>query len=635
MTGSPPTGDDRRRHVGWLIAAVVFSVYGGLAVTVDFPQAAVGIQSDEATYYLMGYSLAEDGDLEYRREDLARGFREFSSGPAGIFLKRGTDVTGFGLTLAPPFVRFPGQPDWDPARLYFGKSFAYPLFAAPFVRLLGTNGFLLLNALLLTLSVTLAYAFVAARSGPVVGALLGGAFVLATVVPVYFVWIAPELFNFTLGLLAYFLWLYKHARASGGEAARGWLEHPATDVLAAAVIGLATFSKVTNVLMLGPLAVWLAWRRRWGQLLLVTAAWAIVTAALFGANVASSGEWNYQGGDRSTCYGTYPFQDSGRGLEVCQERGRDESLWEVIFDPEVFWSNLRANVVYYFVGRSSGLVPYFFPAVLALAMFGIAAARRRAADWQWLACGGLLLQIATFIITLPYTYFGSGGSVGNRYFMGVYGTALFLLPAMRSTWLAVVPWVVGGLFMAPLVLNPFQTSIRPGDHTGTGLFRRLPVELTNVNHLPITTDASRIRIWYGETPQTPGFQVYYLDAHAYLAEADKLSFWIRGESTAQLLIKTDKPYARMQIRVTAGPVAAASSVTLGGRTVDLTLAPNQSAIAQVDLGPGFPYKDLRDTPAYVWVMSVSSSSGFFPKLFDPASMDGRYLGVRVEPLIVK
>ena len=636
MAGTPSQPDALRvRRVGWILVLVVLSVYGGLAITVDFPRAAVGIQSDEATYYLMGHSLAEDGDLVYKREDLDRGYREFTSGPAGIFLKRGTDVTGVGLTGAPPFIAFPGRPDADGSRLYFGKAYVYPLFAAPFVRLLGTNGFLVLNALLLAMAVGLGYAFVAARSGPVIGALIGGAFALASVVPVYFVWITPELFNFSFGVLAYFLWLYKHVRGGDDGSARGWLMRPASDAWAAAVIGLLTFSKVTNALMLAPLALWLLWQREWRRLALVIGAWGIVTAVFFGANVAVSGEWNYQGGDRATCYGTYPFQEPGRGLDVCAERARNESLWDIIFDREVFWSNLRANAMYFFVGRSSGMLPYFFPGLFAIAAFVVAVAWRRAFAWQWLVLLGLFLQMATFVVTLPYSYFGGGGAVGNRYFMGAYGVALFLLPAVRSVWVALVPWAIGSLFMAPLILNPFQTSIRPGDHIGAGLFRLLPVELTNTNTLPIATDGSRIRIWYGETPQNPGFQIYYLDANSYLAEADKLSFWIRGRSTAQLLIKTDKPYSRMQVRVTAGPVASSSTIALGGRAVDLDVGPGQSAITQIDLGPGFPYKENRDTPAYIWVMSVSSTSGFVPKMFDPVSADVRYLGVRVEPLIVK
>src|SRR5688500_505940 len=89
---------------GALLALVLLCVYGGLALSVDFPRAAIGIQSDEATYYMMGRSLAEDGDLTYRREDLVRVWEEFPSGPAGLFLKKGRDVQSAGLMLRPPFV---------------------------------------------------------------------------------------------------------------------------------------------------------------------------------------------------------------------------------------------------------------------------------------------------------------------------------------------------------------------------------------------------------------------------------------------------------------------------------------------------------------------------------------------------
>ena len=44
-----------------------------------------------------------------------------------------------------------------------------------------------------------------------------------------------------------------------------------------------------------------------------------------------------------------------------------------------------------------------------------------------MARGGLA-QILLFIIATPYTWFGGGGSVGNRYFIGAYGLVLFLFP---------------------------------------------------------------------------------------------------------------------------------------------------------------------------------------------------------------
>ncbi len=647
-----------RRQAGWLGALVVLLLYGCLALNVDVPAASGGIFSDEATYYLMGHSLARDGDLEYRREDLERVWREFPSGPAGVFLKRGTDVTGFRVTTTPPFVEFSGLPDPDRTRLYYGKSFAYPLAAAPFVYLFGTNGFLLLNGLLLALAFLIAYSVSSRLSGTRNGLLLASAFVFATVVPVYAVWVTPELFNFFLGLLAYFLWLGKHlpgpaeagpsgavADASaqrqtdrGASALPGEDKGPAaTELLAAAVIGVATFSKVTNVLLVVPMVGWQIYRRQWMRAGASVLVCGIVTAMLFGANVGSSGEWNYQGGDRRTCYGTFPFQQAGVGLEACDERARNEALESVIFDPDVFWTNFAANLRYFFVGRNSGLVAYYFPAVFGL-LATLVVARRRA-PWQWFVLGGVLIQILLFVISLPNTYFGGGGSVGNRYFMGVYGICLFLIPPVRSRLVALVPWMVGAAFMAGLVLNPFRTSLRPFEHQKAGLFRMFPVELTNVNDLPLMNQRER-NFWWGDNPELgyPGFQIFYLDDNSYLQEADKLSLWIRGGSRAEWLVRTVNPVSRLQLHLRAGPVATSVTVRVGGKAQQIELGAGGDAVVMFDLPPGFRYKHERPVespgPTYVWEVSISSTNGFTPALVEPGSPDVRYLGVFVTPYVI-
>ena len=67
-----------------ILATIFFCVYGALAVTVNVPKAAYGFKSDEATYYMIGLSLVHDGDLEYRKDDLVRVWREFPGGPAGV-----------------------------------------------------------------------------------------------------------------------------------------------------------------------------------------------------------------------------------------------------------------------------------------------------------------------------------------------------------------------------------------------------------------------------------------------------------------------------------------------------------------------------------------------------------------------
>ena len=93
-----------------------------------------------------------------------------------------------------------------------------------------------------------------------------------------------------------------------------------------------------------------------------------------------------------------------------------------------------------------------------------------------------------------------------------------------------MPWLVGGLFTAQLVLNPFASSFRPGRYASHGPLRLLPVELTNINDLPINTNPARVRVAFGENPDLhdPPFQIYFLDDNAYDREPDR-SFWVRGE----------------------------------------------------------------------------------------------------------
>ncbi len=614
---------------GLSVVLAMLCVYGGLALTVDFPRAAMGIQSDEATYYMMGHSLVQDHDLTYRRDDLVRVWEEFPSGPAGLFLKRGRDILEWGVMRRPPFVWTRTQPDPDQQRFFYGKAFAYPLAAAPFVQLFGTNGFLVLHALLLALVTWCSFLFLHARMSAGLAASLSAAFVMVSIVPVYFVWITPELFNFSLGLLAYFCWLYKEVAPPSSRRGARWLFGSWSDLAAAVLLGVATFSKVSNVLLFAPILVWYAWRRRWSAAIGTGLAFGLCAGGLFAVNIAISGEWNFQGGDRRTFLWEFPFQTASSAFEVGRPMARDDSLADVIFDRRVFWTNLTHNLGYYFVGRYSGLVAYFFPAVFAMLAFLVAPRRRPV--WQYLVFASGLTQILFFILNLPYTWLGGGGSVGNRYFMGAYGIFIFLIPPLSRGWVAAIPWAVGALFTAQLVLNPFTASFHPGDYAKHGPLRLLPVELTMVNDLPINTDSSRVRIWFGDGggANDPGFQIYFLDDNAFGREPDK-SLWVRGESRAEFLIKTDRPMKRLVLMLKAGPVATTVKASVGGRSQEAALSPGDSQQVTFALDPGFWYQ----ARAFVWVVSISSSDGFVP-IFHGQDTDTRFLGVSVRPTLVE
>jgi hypothetical protein len=161
--------------------------------------------------------------------------------------------------------------------------------------------------------------------------------------------------------------------------------------------------------------------------------------------------------------------------------------------------------------------------------------------------------------------------------------------------------------------------------------RVLPVELTLVNDLPVNNDPEHHRIWFGDTGQgDPGFLVYFLDDNAYGRELDK-SFWTRGGERAEFIIKTDRPIRRATFTLTSGPRATDVRITIGSRSQDMHLNPEETRDVVFTMPAGVPYE--KEVHALAWVASVKSSTGFTPIFFDATSTDSRYLGVRVRPVL--
>jgi len=612
----------------------------GLSVSVDYPRTALGFKGDEATYYSLAHSLARDGDFTFQRHDLARVWEEFP-GPEGIFLKKGADIKGVELTAMPPFVRLKTVEDPARGRLYYAKAFIYPLFAAPFVRLFGTNGFLVFHTLLLALNFAAAYTFLAVRgSGRPTAAAFAIVFLLATVVPIYFVSLAPELFNFTLVMQAYFLWIYKRAgeaptpgpaHAAAGRFER-FLLSPASDYTAAVLLACATFSKPTNIPVILPLLALAALQRQWRRFLALGLLFGLVVALLFGVNAAITGEFNYQGGNRKSFYGRtgFPFANS---VETFDNRGQGVATDQVPTDVLVHGDTLRVlgwNAMYFAIGRYSGFVPYFFPGVIALALFLRRRAERR--TWQWLTLGAALSGAIALLIYMPYTYSGGGGPIGNRYFLSFYPLFLFLMPPLRSARPVLLALGIGALFTAKLVLNPFYSAFHPGDPAKAGPLRLLPIELTLLNDLPVSGDIDRARRTIGGDPP---MAAYFPDDGAYLPEGD--SFWVRGGARADVILRAPAPEAHplkirmLTVEVTNGSVANRIRVSggFGGETFSLT--PGEVRSVEIVPGGGVPFKPWIHPTNYVYTVSVSTSAGAAPFLDTPGeSADSRYLGARVK-----
>ena len=637
-----------RRSDAWRLGAATTAALGVVlvswAISVDFVKATSGFFSDGATYYEMAHSLADDFDLQYRREDLVRVWREFPSGPEGLFLKKGRDLD-VSLSGRFPFVTVGSHDDPDPLRLYYGKAFIFPLFAAPFVFVFGTNGFLVLHAVLATLCFLCAYAFLVARSHPVAALIFAAAFLFVSVVPVYMVQLMPDFFNLAVVLIGYFFWCYKEVLGAGAPGRSRplpvkWLLGRRSDVIAAVCLGIVTFSKPTNLLLIGPLLASAALRGQWRRATVIGGVFGAVVAGLFAVNMAITGDWNYQGGERRTFYsaeGGFPFQNDQHAFgNIGLDRTTNRLPVEVLVNRDALVDVFRHNIEYFVVGRHTGFAAYYFPGVMAMLLFLLAARDR--AVWQWLILAAGVGSAVVLILYMPFTYSGGGGPVGNRYFSGVYPVFLFIVPPLQRAASGLMAMGVSALFTAPLITNPFYASFHPGEHSKVGLFRYLPTELSLVNDLPVNVNPARTRQPLGGTPPV---LAYFIDDNIYNREGD--AFWVRGasradlvlrapidiETTAQVAPNRSLRIVKLQVYLETGPMPNRVTVSSGAerRVVDMPASARQAFV--LEMPRGLPYRpDPRFPTNFAYSLTIESQTGFIP-LFQTGSNDSRFLGVMV------
>ncbi len=311
------------------------------AARVDLPRLTGPIKGDEATYVSMAFSVAKDFDLKYRPEDYRRFVQLYGTAPDGIFLKRTLTLGSWRVRAAWPPIAITKAPVPSTEELDYGKPFAYAIAAAPFAALLGLGGFLFFNVLLLGLCAWCAVLFCQARTGTAAGVAFGLSFLFASVVPVYVAWLTPEIFNFTLVLVAYFFWLYKEVAPAGAPA---WLRRQSLDWIAAALLGIATFSKVSNGFLIVPIVLLAIGRRQWRSAALVSCVFWLALVGLFGTNELIAGDWNYQGGHRNSFASHFPFDNDATSFESGNPMTTNEANDENILAPRFLWPALRHNI---------------------------------------------------------------------------------------------------------------------------------------------------------------------------------------------------------------------------------------------------------------------------------------------------
>lgn len=448
-------------------AAVVLGLVTALAVAAGATVQVKEFWGDAATYHAMAWSLAYDHDLRYEARDIYRIRREYPDGPQGLFLKRAAG----GLTPDGPGLLRRVTP--EDKRLYYAKPFLYPLAAAPLVRLFGTRGLFLLNAFAFSIALIVSYRACRRDRSPGGSLALVLAIGLGSVIPLYLVWLAPELFYFGLAALALAAWR---------------LDRP---LLAASLVGIAAYAKPPNIFLAIPIlfAPLVDTTKPIARRLLETIRRGLVLSAaillFFGWNVAWTGEWNYQSGVRKTFFRLFPFemQDEGK-LTAREVTFGNSGVWmttpqlgpmaesdEVVPTPRTepprpAWElrdSFRRNLYYFWIGRFGGVLAYYLPVLAAAVLFLGAAVRHRAGA---AAALGLALVWALGVVMIPSSWYG-GGQLVNFVLLGWY-----VVPAVAAAaaWSMAGPKDPRGALAFAVLLTTFIFYIWfiPDDWYGNG-----------------------------------------------------------------------------------------------------------------------------------------------------------------------
>ncbi|MBD3414335.1 MAG: hypothetical protein GF421_07895 [Candidatus Aminicenantes bacterium] len=561
--------------------------------------------SDESTYYMMTQSIAHDGDLQYTKKDLIRYCKKFPSGPLGLFLKKGKQ-----------------------GKIYFAKSAGYSIFAAPFVRLLGANGFLVFHSLLLLLLLSMGHSYYSLSNPENLSLAFIFTFVFASVAVVYFLWMTPDFFNLFLAFSVLFLWLYKHHRKDSPavpSAQSKWepfLLSDYSDYAACALIGIAVFSKPPNIALLGPVVLYSLLKKRFVKAGAMVLIFLAVSGLFWGGNALITGDWNYQGGERKSFYGEGGFPLAKENLTFDSTPGYEMTTKDYskkhFYPPKVFIT----NIFYYFFGRYAGITWYFFPAFLALMMFFI----QRKHVFNWLVLAALLGEILIWIILMPDNYAGGGGALANRYFLNIY-PFFFFLPGYKRQFKEIgVSWIFASVFIGQILISPLQHSHFPATHVKKLPFKILPIEMTLINNFPTNTNPYAHR-------QPVGIKdtfLYFLDDN-FLPRKSPVEktkgFYTRGSKKSEMVLKTFYPIQEISFHLRNNPrYSNRITVWFAGESKSITLTKLQTGI--LTFTPKKVFK--MNKWIHLYKLSIKAQKGSIPYLEREDAKERRYLGVYFE-----
>ncbi len=287
------------------------------------------------------------------------------------------------------------------------------------------------------------------------------------------------------------------------------------------------------------------------------------------------------------------------------ELGKETAGWWWIFQvPVLSLAELREDLVYFFIGRHTGLLLYQ-PFVLVTLILFFAFARRSPVCWVVFASVAVVALF--FLVFLSHNWHGGGGFVGNRYFLMVYPAFAYLVRRISPDWIVAAGFAAGGLFIGPLLLSPFSLLVPSPTlqaHARNHPFQAFPLEHS--------------------LRELPGYWGVSIDGVFFHGRKDHLrpegeELWIAGNQRTELWLSSLKPLHRLEFEVLSPTPGNEITLEIEGARERVIAGPEPRRIVLSPASPTLMRKDRHRAAwenlldIYVYRMEIRTTDGEMPR----------------------
>lgn len=388
-----------RRNIYLLFILIILSVVIGKILVYEPDKN--GMWADQATHIMSAYSLAYDCNIKYEVQDIKR-FKDDTdwNRPAGLFLNKDSEGV-----------------------FYFSKPVIFAALSAPFVRMFGPRGPIVLNFALLLTMVGSLYAVNIKRGIGRLNSSIIASLLLLSPAYIYVFPIHPDLTIASLIFFAVLSWMIAYNESIEGVFTNSKNKYKSLFLyLSMLFFGLSMYEKLPfgMILLLVSIYTSIFYGLKKGAALFIgsIAVFMMITSV----HIFTIGEWSPYRGDRFGCLNSFPFFDETYRLSKANSSDKFD-IFKLLGNGSFVISNLHIFLKDYLFGRHIGVIPYFGAGFIyfLLSIRFIKKYRTTAL----IVCCYLSYTLFCFFLN-PNNYYGGSHSFGNRYFLQIF--PLILLP---------------------------------------------------------------------------------------------------------------------------------------------------------------------------------------------------------------